>query len=168
MDERIKLLFSSFKVDEYLFLLRHDNENNKIIFSILKSETENFYNHTDVKKPNTDEDINGYFNGEKLFFDIFYKNEIVGVFDIDLKKLYLSYWVATKFHNLGIASRVLKKTSDEILHTGISKVFVNIKEENIASIRVAEKSGFVLSKRNIFEGNDVMLLFGKDIPILGK
>lgn len=149
------------KIDNNLFFSFHNNENNEKIFKILKSENRNFYYHTDIKKPQNIKDINKYIESGKIFFDIFYKNEFIGLIEFCLEKNYLSYWVSTRFQNKGIMSKALKKVSDSFLNLGFQKVFVHIKEENNASIRVAEKSGFELVERKIFDKDDVMLLFSK-------
>ncbi len=149
------------KIDKNLSCSLHDDKNNKKILEILKSENRNWYHYTDVKKPESIEDVNKYTGSGKMFFDIFYKNNLIGMVEFNSEKNYLSYWLASKFHNKGIMSKILKNISDLFLELGLSEVFVHIQDENIASIRVAEKSGFKLKRRKVYDEDDIMLLFSK-------
>lgn len=157
----IKKLPAMFLIDKDISCCLHRDKNNEEIFKILKSENWDFYHHTDVKQPKTIKDIDNYFNDGKIFFDIFFKNKLVGSIDFNPEKSYLSYWIITKIQNKGIMSKVLTGVSALFLELGLPKIFIHIKEEHIASIRVAEKSGFKLKGRKVFDKDDVMLLFVK-------
>ncbi|MBU1091291.1 GNAT family N-acetyltransferase [Patescibacteria group bacterium] len=157
----VEKLPAMFLIDEDIYCRFHSDKNNNEIFNILESEDWNFYHHTDVKQPKTIKDIDNYFNDRKIFFDIFYKNKLVGLIDFNPEKSYLSYWISTKFQNKGTMSKVLTGVSDLFLKLGLPEIFVHIKEEHLASIKVAEKSGFKLKKRKVFDKDDVMVLFVK-------
>ena len=83
-------------------------------------------------------------NKNNIIYLIIYKKQRVGYIRIEKKigKFLTSWALVKKFHGKGILSKNLKKaTMNKKL-----KYKAIIKKENVASIRVANKSGFKMSR----------------------
>lgn len=77
------------------------------------------------------------------------KQEMLGYVGFDLisaryLRAELSYFIADKYKGHGYATRALKLLTDYALgELGMRRVYLEIAEENLPSMRVAEKGGFV-------------------------
>ncbi len=89
-------------------------------------------------------------------------------FDRRVPKCELAYFVSAQHQRNGIATGALAWAVDEAFHAhGMSKVFLRIDPDNVASIRVAEKNGFAREGllRQDFRTSDDRLL---DVIHFGK
>lgn len=86
---------------------------------------------------------------EALLFAIVYKDEVVGglsiVFKDDVSKYEaeLGYWVGSRYHNKGIATDAIKEAVNYVFgNFSIKRIYAEVIDENVASLRVLEKNGF--------------------------
>ena len=56
----------------------------------------------------------------------------------------IGYWLAPKARGRGIATRAVVQLTNWLFDLGASRVFLTVVEDNHASIRVAERAGFLL------------------------
>ena len=91
--------------------------------------------------------------GRSFSFGIFLKNELIGQITIGgiiygaLRSGHIGYWIAEKYSNQGlITEAVLGVTNFGFEVLQLHRIEINIRPENSASIRVAEKAGY------LFEG----------------
>jgi RimJ/RimL family protein N-acetyltransferase len=97
-------------------------------------------------------------------FAVFFEKTFVGHFSLYqgtfANSLQINYWIRTGYQNLGIATWALTKISNNLLDLeGVFLVELLIDETNVASLKVASKSGFIrkpLSEApsNLVEGLD--------------
>lgn len=64
--------------------------------------------------------------------------------------------VDEKFRGRGIASKLLQAAIEEAGRRGIEVIEAFIKPENLASIKLFEKAGFVLDQKTEVSGNDAL------------
>ncbi|MDQ1771853.1 GNAT family N-acetyltransferase [Labilibaculum sp. A4] len=84
------------------------------------------------------------------FMAIEVNKEVVGCIgveqqeDVFCKSAELGYWIGQKYWNRGIMTHVVKETVDHaFLHMNIVRLYANVFEGNIGSVKVLEKAGFV-------------------------
>jgi len=99
-------------------------------------------------------------------FAIFYHGEFAGSVglhpqkDVYRKSAELGYYVAEKYWNKGIASKsvgLIVKFGFESLH--LTRIYAGVFQNNIASMRILEKNGFVLEgikRKAIFKNNKIL------------
>ena len=87
--------------------------------------------------------------GRALPFAVTYAGEMVGQLSVtgigwgSLRSGHVGYWVAREYAGLGITPTAVALVTDHCLWTlGLHRVEVNIRPENVASLRVVEKLGF--------------------------
>jgi ribosomal-protein-serine acetyltransferase len=93
---------------------------------------------------------------------------IMKSFDHRVGKCELAYFISSDHRGKGIATAALMWAADEAFRVhGIQRLFLRVDPENVASIRVAEKSGFVREGllRKDFRRGDGRLL---DVVVLGR
>jgi ribosomal-protein-alanine N-acetyltransferase len=86
----------------------------------------------------------GYFRAIEL------NNEVVGCIGVELqadvfcKSAELGYWIGQRFWRKGIMTHVVKKTIEHaFFNMDIVRLYANVFEGNIGSVKVLEKAGFV-------------------------
>ncbi len=138
----------SWRVEDVPSLARHAN--NKKIAQCLRerfphpytlTDAQNFISHTLVRAPQTE-------------FAIEVDGQAVGGLglvlgtDIDRLSAELGYWLAEPYWGRGIATDAVRVfVEDAFARFGLVRVFALTFADNVASIRVLEKSGFVLEGR---------------------
>jgi ribosomal-protein-alanine N-acetyltransferase len=87
--------------------------------------------------------------GQGLPFVIEYRGEIVGQLNVanivfgSVSSAVVGYWVAPEFAGKGITPTAVALVTDYLFNvTGLHRVEIDIRPENVASIRVVEKLGF--------------------------
>ena len=87
--------------------------------------------------------------GQGLPFVIEYRGEIVGQLNVanivfgSVSSAVVGYWVAPEFAGRGITPTAVALVTDYLFNvTGLHRVEIDIRPENVASIRVVEKLGF--------------------------
>jgi RimJ/RimL family protein N-acetyltransferase len=55
----------------------------------------------------------------------------------------IGYWLATAARGRGIATRAVVQLTDRLFELGANRVFLTVVEDNDASIRVAQRAGFL-------------------------
>lgn len=111
--------------------------------------------------------INKNINGEiKGVYAIIYKGRLAGSIglhsqsDVYIKTAELGYYIAENYWNKGIATKVvamITKYGFESLH--LTRIFAGIFEQNIASMKILEKNGFVLEcikRKAVFKNNQIL------------
>lgn len=92
--------------------------------------------------------ITGEANGTDRFFLIYYKNELAGLIDLNLidqknKHAEIGYWIHSSFSNKGIISTAVTQIIEIAFEDlALNKVSIIAIVENIASNKVAQKTGF--------------------------
>jgi len=89
-------------------------------------------------------------SGRSLSMAIWHENKIVGQITMGgiiygaLRGAHIGYWVDKRYANLGIITQAVK-TMTEYAFTVLElhRIEINVRPENIASRRVAEKAGYV-------------------------
>lgn len=83
------------------------------------------------------------------FYKIYADSQLVGTIQCELhdKILYIAIVIFPQFQNKGFATAVINDIQSGKLDFEYDKIIVSIDEENKASIRVFEKSGFVFVKK---------------------
>lgn len=85
-----------------------------------------------------------------LNLSIWYEGSLVGQISLGgiifgaLRGAHIGYWVDKRFANLGITTKaVLMITEYAFNELGLHRIEINLRPENVASRRVAEKAGYV-------------------------
>lgn len=89
--------------------------------------------------------------GRTYSFGIFLKNELVGQITLGgiiygaLRAGHIGYWIAEKYKNQGLVTEAVIGVSEfGYKNLELHRLEINVRPENSASIRVAEKAGFIL------------------------
>lgn len=92
----------------------------------------------------------------------------------DLKKVGVTYFIGAKYRNKGYASEAVKAYIQYFFrHYSINEIIATVREANISSCKVIEKSGFSLLERKMYKDlNDEFeemyrfysMVFGKGLP----
>ena len=70
----------------------------------------------------------------------------------DFKKVGITYFIGAKYRNNGYASEAVKAYIKYFFqHYGIDELIATVREENISSWKVIEKSGFRLTERKMYK-----------------
>lgn len=137
------------------------NANNKKIWDNLRDEFP--YPYTEMAAKQWIE----IANREKPLrnFAIVYKEEAVGGIGINIltdvfrKNAEIGYWVGEKYWNSGIATNALKAmTAYTFENFEVVRIFAHVFENNISSIKVLEKCGFLHEaklKNSIIKNNQL-------------
>lgn len=88
--------------------------------------------------------------GRSISMAIWYENKIVGQISLGgviygaLRGAHIGYWVDQRYANLGIVTEAVKTMTEYAFSVlELHRIEINIRPENIASRRVAEKAGYV-------------------------
>jgi ribosomal-protein-alanine N-acetyltransferase len=87
-------------------------------------------------------------DGRTLPFVVTYDDELVGQLTVggvtwgSLRSAYIGYWIDRRFAGRGITPTAVAMATDHCFATGLHRVEINIRPENLASRRVVEKLGF--------------------------
>lgn len=86
-----------------------------------------------------------------LNFSIWYVGALVGQITLGgitfgaLRGAHIGYWIDKRYANLGITTKAVTMTSDYAFDVlGLHRIEINLRPENAASRRVAEKAGYRL------------------------
>ncbi len=84
------------------------------------------------------------------FYKAYENNELIGVFHLEKSEenLYLSIVVFPEFQNKGKASKILEDIKNNIFGLEYCKIEVAINDDNIASLKLFEKQGFVFDSKD--------------------
>ena len=86
--------------------------------------------------------------GRTLPFVVTYDDELVGQLTVggitwgSLRSAYIGYWIDRRFAGRGITPTAVAMATDHCFATGLHRIEINIRPENVASRRVVEKLGF--------------------------
>jgi ribosomal-protein-alanine N-acetyltransferase len=86
--------------------------------------------------------------GRTLPFVVTYDEELVGQLTVggitwgSLRSAYIGYWIDRRFAGRGITPTAVAMATDHCFATGLHRIEINIRPENLASRRVVEKLGF--------------------------
>ena len=86
--------------------------------------------------------------GRTLPFVVTYDDELVGQLTVggvtggSLRSAYIGYWIDRRFAGRGITPTAVAMATDHCFATGLHRIEINIRPENLASRRVVEKLGF--------------------------
>lgn len=70
----------------------------------------------------------------------------------DLKKVGITYFIGAKYRNNGYASEAVKGYLQYFFqHYAINEIIATVREENVSSWKVIEKSGFTLIERKMYK-----------------
>lgn len=80
------------------------------------------------------------------YYKVYLDEMLVGSVHLeqDRNTLTLSLLVIPEYQNLGIASRILEDVKSGVLISGFSEIRVSVERENVPSLHLFEKAGFVL------------------------
>lgn len=147
----------SIQINEHLSLVFPRLEHAETLFQLVDSDREHLRPFLDfVDTTTTIEDernylamkLTGYANGTDCLYLISYKETIVGSIDLHFinkrfKKAEIGYWIHSSCTGKSITTLCVNKLC-EIAFTqlGLNKLTIVADTENIASNRVAKKSGF--------------------------
>jgi ribosomal-protein-alanine N-acetyltransferase len=88
--------------------------------------------------------------GRSLTLAIWYQNKMAGQISMGgiiygaLRGAHVGYWIDKRYANLGITTQAVKTLTEYAFSVlELHRVEINIRPENVASRRVAEKSGYV-------------------------
>lgn len=169
--ENLFCCFDKFDIGNYI--IRHISENDYVdIFSIYGDEEAMKYNKSNLLKSleeakNNIEMIHrGILNRWFIRWAIIDKctNEFIGIiafhhFEFDRNTVQIGYNLKKSYWGNGIMGEVLKSIIDYIqINSSLEIIEASIESENIASIRLAEKLGFELNRK---ENNK--LIFAKKL-----
>lgn len=88
-------------------------------------------------------------NKEKYLFGLYKKEVLIGYvnvknFDWEVPKCELGYFIDKAHSGQGLATRMVGEVTDYCFRElKLIKVFLRIAKENVASIKIAEKNGFI-------------------------
>ncbi len=92
-----------------------------------------------------------YFNyvtntNNVYYYKVKYKDKIVSTVHIEKQEniLYLSVLVLPKYQNKGFGTQILNDIKSKQIIQNFSKIIVSIDKENVSSIKLFEKAGFLL------------------------
>lgn len=129
------------------------------LFNIIDSDRnhlEEFLDFVKTTKNVTDEEnfikmkLTGEAEGTDRLFLIYYKNKLAGTIDLHFidnknKRAEIGYWIHSSFGGLGIMTQAVKKITEIAFEElQLNKVSIIVVVENIASNKVAKKSGYKL------------------------
>ncbi len=82
------------------------------------------------------------------YYKVLHQNRIAATIHVETQAetLYLSILTLPEYQNRGIATQILKDIKSKKLVRDFSKIQVSIDKDNISSIKLFEKAGFVLSR----------------------
>lgn len=86
--------------------------------------------------------------GRVMPFVITYRDRLVGQLTVgsitwgSLRGAHIGYWIDREFAGRGITTTAVALATDHCFSIGLHRIEVNIRPENVASRRVAEKLGF--------------------------
>ena len=85
-------------------------------------------------------------NLERFLYGIYLNEKLIGfINDVEIieDEIELGFVIHPKYHNFGYATEVLKKCIEELFNIGYETIKAGAFEENIASIKVMEKSKMI-------------------------
>ena len=89
--------------------------------------------------------------GKSFSFGIFIGNELIGQITLGgiiygaLRAGHIGYWIAEEYANRGLTTEAVRGVSQfGFKELELHRLEINIRPENAASIRVAEKAGYIL------------------------
>lgn len=84
------------------------------------------------------------------FYKAYEKDELIGVFHLEKSEetLYLSIVVFPEFQNKGKASKIVEDIKNNIFGLEYCKIEVAINDDNIASLKLFEKQGFLFDSKD--------------------
>jgi ribosomal-protein-alanine N-acetyltransferase len=86
--------------------------------------------------------------GRAMPFVVTYRGDLVGQVTVggitwgSLRSAHIGYWVDRRVAGRGVIPTGVALVTDHLFATGLHRVEVNIRPENVASLRVVEKLGF--------------------------
>ena len=89
-------------------------------------------------------------NTENVYFYKIYKKEkLFGTIHLEknMDLLYMDIVIFPKFQKMGLGTKVIRDIQQDIFNIHYNKIVVSIDESNIASIRLFEKSGFLMESQ---------------------
>lgn len=90
--------------------------------------------------------VNGKFAGIVTICDFFYNDQIK---DYEIDKSHISYAVLSKFRRRGVASKAVALILEQYRINGKNQIiYAQAKNDNLASIRVMLKNGFIVQKES--------------------
>ena len=100
-------------------------------------------------------DFKNYFsyvtdNPNVFFYKVYEENEIIGAFHLEKVEdtLYLSIVVFPEFQNKGKASKIVEDIKNNIFNLDFREIEVSINDDNIASLKLFEKQGFIFDSKD--------------------
>ncbi len=145
IDEQMKLIQLRPDQADKIFTLTDDNR--EYLGEFLPWV--DFVKTVDDSRKHIEQTIENRNSGKAFSYGIEYDGEIVG--DISIRNLNsqerppeIGYWIDPKFSGKGLTTRAVKKLTDLALNSlNVSEVIIRAAPANIASNKIAEKSGYI-------------------------
>ena len=83
------------------------------------------------------------------FYKIYIKDKFFGTIHLEKNEalLYMDILIFPEFQRMGLGTKVIRDIQQDIFEINYDKIFVSIDERNVASIRLFEKSGFLMESQ---------------------
>lgn len=151
----MKILFPDKVIGKRIYLKKNVLADAQEMFLCVDSDRERLRTFLPwVDKTNTLEDEFRFINSSDVWngkpmtsYGIFYKDKYVGNITVhnivyDDKRCELGYWLHGDYEGIGLMSEAVSILEGVLLSSGFKRVEIHCSEQNIRSIKVAERNGY--------------------------